>query len=482
MQRSRSYELPGAPSLAVFEVEDGPDLSRRFRPGEALIRAVLMACGIVSIFTTVGIVLVLAGNTVAFFQARAWVLARQPVAASEPLAQLTTAIEDHTISLPFVYLADGSQFNNQQYLLVGSEIMRITKRGTSTIEVTRGMKGTQPTAYPAGTAITPMTEDLAKAAEALPSDDTSLRVSTGFGHLFTPGEEIEVDAEIMRVSAVEGDTLTVERGVQGTVVNNHTAGANIAIPDPVTFGEFISNTLWQPQSGEFGILPLITATLLISGVALAVAIPLGLGAAVYLSEYARPGVRNALKPTLEVLAGIPTVVYGFFALTFVTPTLRNLLFGASLNSLNMLAAGITVGVLITPLISSMCEDAISAVPRSLREASYAVGATRLETTVKVVLPAAVSGISAGIILAMSRAVGETMVVLLAAGAGPNFTFDLRQSAETMAGHIARISTGDISYGSLDYTSIFAVGMTLFVSTLALNIVSDLISRRLRERY
>jgi phosphate transport system permease protein len=148
----------------------------------------------------------------------------------------------------------------------------------------------------------------------------------------------------------------------------------------------------------------------------------------------------------------------------------------------MLSAGLTVGVLITPMISSMCEDAISAVPRNLREASYGLGATKLETTLKVIIPAAVSGISAAIIVAMSRAVGETMIVLLASGAGPNFTFDLRQSAETMAGHIARISTGDIEYGSLDFTSIFAVGTMLFLTTLGLNMLSNAISRRLRERY
>jgi phosphate transport system permease protein len=213
-----------------------------------------------------------------------------------------------------------------------------------------------------------------------------------------------------------------------------------------------------------------------------VAVPFGLGAAIYLSEYAQPKTRNFLKPILEILAGIPTVVYGFFALTFVTPALKNLLFGSSLGSLNMLSAGLTVGVLITPMISSMCEDAISAVPRSLREASYGLGATKLETTIKVIIPAAISGISAAIIVAMSRAVGETMIVLLASGAGPNFTFDLRQSAETMAGHIARISTGDIEYGSLDFTSIFAVGTMLFLTTLGLNMMSNAISRRLRERY
>jgi phosphate transport system permease protein len=176
------------------------------------------------------------------------------------------------------------------------------------------------------------------------------------------------------------------------------------------------------------------------------------------------------------------VVYGFFALTFVTPALRDLFFGPSINSLNMLSAGLTIGVLITPLISSMCEDAISAVPRTLREASVGLGATKLETTIRVILPAAASGISAAIIVAMSRAVGETMIVLLASGAGPNFTFNLLSNAETMAGHIARISTGDIAYGTIDFNSIFAVGMTLFIVTFVLNVISGYISERLRERY
>jgi phosphate transport system permease protein len=216
-------------------------------------------------------------------------------------------------------------------------------------------------------------------------------------------------------------------------------------------------------------------------VALFVAIPMGLGAAIYLSEYAPPNVRNTLKPILEVLAGVPTVVYGFFALTFMTPLLKAI-FGDQVQSFNMLSAGLVVGILITPLISSMCEDAISAVPRALREASYGLGATKFETTIKVVLPAALSGVLAAIIVATSRAVGETMVVALAAGQGPNFTFNLFQSAETMTGHIARISSGDISQTNIAYDSIFAIGMLLFVLTLVLNLISSYVSERLRERY
>jgi phosphate transport system permease protein len=211
-------------------------------------------------------------------------------------------------------------------------------------------------------------------------------------------------------------------------------------------------------------------------------VPVGLGAAIYLSEYASTRVRKAIKPLIEILAGVPTVVYGYFALTFVTPFLRGLLGNDTVQVYNMASAGIVIGVLIIPTIASISEDALRAVPNALREASMGLGATRLETVYKVLLPAALSGISAALILGISRAVGETMIVLIAAGAGPNFTLNPFDNAETMAGHIARISTGDISRGSIDYNSIFAVGMTLFLMTLILNVVSSVITRRFREQY
>ena len=188
------------------------------------------------------------------------------------------------------------------------------------------------------------------------------------------------------------------------------------------------------------------------------------------------------KPIIEVLAGVPTVVYGYFALTFVTPVLRGIFGNDVVQVYNMLSAGLVVGILIIPTIASVSEDALTAVPRSLREASYGLGATRLETVVRVLLPAALSGISAAVILGISRAVGETMIVLIAAGAGPNFSFNPFDNAETMAGHIARISTGDISRGSIDYNSVFAIGLTLFVATFLLNIASNIITRRFREVY
>ncbi|NJK78781.1 MAG: phosphate ABC transporter permease subunit PstC [Chloroflexaceae bacterium] len=249
--------------------------------------------------------------------------------------------------------------------------------------------------------------------------------------------------------------------------------------------EFFTATTWQPQIEQFGIAPLVISTLRVAVIALIVAVPLGIGSAIYLSEYADRRVRNVLKPTLEVLAGVPTVVYGYFAISFVTPLLRGWLNtpGSEVIQIyNTLSAGLVVGVLITPLIASMSEDSLSAVPSSLRQASYGLGATRFETAIRVVTPAALSGILAAVIIATSRAVGETMVVAIAAGAGPNFTFNPLLAAETMTGHIARISGGDLSYQSIDYQSIFAIGLVLFMMTLALNIVSRIVVARFREVY
>jgi phosphate transport system permease protein len=254
-----------------------------------------------------------------------------------------------------------------------------------------------------------------------------------------------------------------------------------ANPD-VTLAEFFGSTTWQPAIKEFGIWPLINATLMTSTIAMFVALPLGLFAAIYLSEYASPGMRGFVKPTLEVLAGIPTVVYGYFALTFITPILRGIIGEDIVEIYNNMSAGIVVGILIIPLVASMSEDALHAVPRSLREASYGLGATKLETSFTVILPAALSGVTAAFIVAISRAVGETMIVALAAGAGPKFTFNPFEGAETMAGHIVRISGGDLSYGSIDYDSIFAIGLMLFLMTLLLNIISGYVVRHFREVY
>jgi phosphate transport system permease protein len=213
-----------------------------------------------------------------------------------------------------------------------------------------------------------------------------------------------------------------------------------------------------------------------------IAIPLGLTVAIFLSEYASRKVRNSLKPILELLAGIPTIVYGYFALTFVTPILREIFGKDVVNIYNTGSAGLVMGILILPLIASVSEDALASVPRSLREAAYGLGATKNEVVFKVVVPAALSGISAAVILGISRAIGETMIVAVAAGAGPNLTLNPFKGAETLTGHIVRISSGDLSYDSIDYDSIFAIGLVLFLSTLILNIISQWIVRRFREVY
>ncbi|NJN16887.1 MAG: phosphate ABC transporter permease subunit PstC [Oscillochloris sp.] len=252
--------------------------------------------------------------------------------------------------------------------------------------------------------------------------------------------------------------------------------------ESVSIVEFFTKTVWQPAIGEFGILPLVNATLMTSLIAMIVAVPVGLGAAIYLAEYATERVRGILKPVLEVLAGVPTVVYGYFALTFVTPAMRNVFGQDTVSIYNFGAAGIVVGILLIPLIATLSEDALSSVPQSLRNAAYGLGATKFETAVQVVVPGALSGIIAAGIIAMSRAVGETMIVALAAGASPNFTFNPFQPAETMTGHIARISGGDLSYATIDYNSIFAIGLMLFIITLLLNVASRWVVTRFREVY
>jgi phosphate transport system permease protein len=250
----------------------------------------------------------------------------------------------------------------------------------------------------------------------------------------------------------------------------------------VNLAEFLTGTEWQPAIGNFGIWALANATFVVTTIAMLVALPVGLAVAIYLSEYASDRVRGIVKPILEILAGIPTVVYGYFALTFMTPILRGIFGEDVVKIFNTASAGIVVGILIVPLVSSMSEDALHAVPTSLRQAAYGLGATKLETAIKVVLPAATSGVAAAFIVAISRAIGETMIVAIAAGAGPNFTFNPFESAETMTGHIVRISGGDLSYDSIDYNSIFAIGLTLFIITLILNIISRFVVNHFREEY
>jgi phosphate transport system permease protein len=310
---------------------------------------------------------------------------------------------------------------------------------------------------------------------------TAFEVATS-GSPLSVGDVIRINLEVMRVTDVLGNRITVERGLQGTAIEPHPAGVEIEKSRRVTLREFFGKTEWNPQIGKFGIWALVNATLMTSVTALLVALPLGLSVAIYLSEYASGRARGVLKPVLEVLAGVPTVVYGYFALTLMTPLLRAIFGIDTVEIYNTASAGIVIGILILPTVSSMSEDALSAVPRSLREAAYGLGATKLETAAKVVVPAALSGITAAFIVAASRAIGETMVVAIAAGAGPAFTFDPFQAAETMTGHIVRISGGDLSYDSVDYNSLFAIGLLLFAMTLGLNILSQQVVRRFREVY
>lgn len=244
----------------------------------------------------------------------------------------------------------------------------------------------------------------------------------------------------------------------------------------VPFGDYLA------IEGQFAVIPLITATLMTTAIALLVAVPLGLGAAMYLSEYASTRARKVLKPTVELLAGVPSVVYGFFALTFVTPTLLQDILNVGVGFTNALAAGLILGVMVIPTIASLAEDALSAVPRSMRQGSMAMGANRMQTTIRVVFPAALSGIAAAVVLGMSRAIGETMIVTLAAGAIKNFSLDPREGMQTMTGFIAQTAGGENPVGSTDYNMLFAVGMTLFLMTLVINSISIVIVRRFRQGY
>jgi phosphate transport system permease protein len=246
--------------------------------------------------------------------------------------------------------------------------------------------------------------------------------------------------------------------------------------------EFLTGTEWTPLFADkhFGVLPLVAGTALVSAIAMAVALPMGLLVAIYLSEYAHQRFRRVIKPVLEVLAGVPTVVYGYFALMFVTPLLQRFIPG--LAGFNALSPGIVMGIMILPLVSSMSEDAMQAVPRGLREGSYALGASRVQTALKVVFPAAFSGITAACILAVSRAIGETMIVAIAAGQQPRLTANPLQPIETMTAYIVQISLGDTPQGTLEYRTIFAVGMLLFVFTFGLNLISTWLRERYREVY
>ena len=250
----------------------------------------------------------------------------------------------------------------------------------------------------------------------------------------------------------------------------------------VSIAEFLTGTEWTPlfANQRFGVLPLVAGTMLVSAIAMIVALPMGLLSAIYLSEYAPSGLRRVVKPVLELLAGVPTVVYGYFALTFVTPLLQRVF--PTLSGFNALSPGLVMGLMILPLVSSLSEDAMRAVPQGLREGSYALGATRMQTSLKVVVPAAFSGITAAFILAVSRAVGETMIVAIAAGQQPRLTGNPFVPIETMTAYIVQVSLGDTPQGTIEYRTIFAVGMLLFLLTFGLNLISTWLRERFREEY
>jgi phosphate ABC transporter permease protein PstC len=252
----------------------------------------------------------------------------------------------------------------------------------------------------------------------------------------------------------------------------------------VRLRDFLTGSRWAPTfaDADFGVLPLVTGTLWTTFIGLLIAVPFGLGAAIYLSEYAHERVRRILKPVLEILAGIPSVVYGYFALYFVAPVVLKNLLSLDVGTFSVLAAGLVLGVMIIPTVASLSEDAMSAVPQELRQGSYALGANRMRTTLRVVFPAAISGITASIVLALSRAVGETMIVALAAGTRAQVVGSPLEAGQTMTGFIAQTATGESTPGSLTYNTLFAVGLLLFVITLVINLIAASIVRRIREVY
>ena len=288
----------------------------------------------------------------------------------------------------------------------------------------------------------------------------------------------------------EGVAMTILRAAAGlSVVITIGIFVSLLIPSISFFREinlwdFLSGSRWAPTFADpdFGVFPLITGTLWTTLIGLMIAVPIGLGAAVFLSEYAHDRVRRIFKPILEVLAGIPSVVYGYFAVFYVTPVVLQDLFGVEVGTFSVLAAGIVLGIMIIPTVASLSEDSLSAVPRSLREGSYALGANTMRTTLRVVFPAAISGITASIVLALSRAVGETMIVALAAGTRAQVVTDPRDNGQTMTGFIAQTATGESTPGTLTYNTLFAVGLLLFVVTFIINVIAGIIVRRIREEY
>lgn len=282
---------------------------------------------------------------------------------------------------------------------------------------------------------------------------------------------------LLRLAAIVSVLVTV--GIVTALL-----GPALAFFEEVSVREFLTGTRWTPRFADrsYGVLPLVTGTAWTTAIALSIAIPFGLGAAIYLSEYAPDRVRRALKPVLELLAGVPSVVYGYFALTFITPVLLQDVLGVRVGTFSVLSAGIALGIMIIPTVASLSEDAMSAVPRELRQGSLALGANRMRTTLRVVIPAAFSGIAASVVLGLSRAVGETMIVALAAGTQARVVTGATELGQTMTGFIANTATGESTPGTIGFNSLYAVGLLLFVLTLVMNIVSIRLVRRFREAY
>lgn len=487
-QLQATQRLGAAKAATLEKALRSRSLKRRARPVESLVRLLLLFCGLVSILSTIGILVTLGENSLLFFSQRSWQQVKYDVVERAVVTNLGQEVSlaadmsaqdrrlvlnlDERASLPF---------SAGQVIELGNEQMRVLAAARASLDVERSVNDTQAVTHRAATPVFIHNERTVLLGADLKADDHVIQLTPGAASAFQVDDLIQADEEIMRILMVEpvSDMLAVRRGMDGSNPARHTAGLPLFSPAAITLGEFLTGTRWNPQLGHLGIWPLLNATLMTTFFALLTALPVGLGVAIYLSEYASSRLRSLVKPVLELLVGVPTVVFGYFALTWMTPLLQQII-GPEVKQFNTLSAGLVMGIMIVPTIASISEDALGAVPRALREASYALGATRQETIRRAVLPAAISGIMAAFLLGISRAVGETMIVALAAGAGPNFTFNPLEGAETMTGHIVRISGGDISYNTIDYNSLFAIGLLLFLLTLVFNIVSGAITRRYRE--
>jgi phosphate transport system permease protein len=311
------------------------------------------------------------------------------------------------------------------------------------------------------------------------ADSASLSAGVRLTRTPTPRSRFEAGVKVALIGAALVSVLTTVCIVGSLLFETLSFFGEVPIFD------FLFGTKWSPtfagEQASFGVLPLVWGTIYLSLIALVVAVPLGLLCAIYLSEYAKPRVRKTIKPVLELLAGVPTIVFGYFALTFFTPAILQAL-GIEVGVYNALSAGIIMGLLVLPTIASIAEDAMSAVPQSLREGAFGLGANRMQVSLRIVFPAALSGIVAALVLGASRAVGETVLVLVAGGQSPNLGVDPRESYQTMAAFIASIARGDIPTGSIEYKTIFAVGFTLFLFTLILNLISIQLVRKYRQVY